>query len=96
MALTKIRQKNQVTLPDTVRTAAGLKVGDLLDATVVRGGVFLRPKAVVDKVELDRRLGEALADVKAGRVSKPYKSARALVRDALGRGRERSKNRTVR
>lgn len=96
MALTRIRPKNQVTLPDPVRDAAGLKVGDLLDATVVRGGVLLRAKAVVDKVELSSRLDEAIADVKAGRVSKPYRSARALVRDALKPGRERTKNRPVR
>ena len=96
MALTRIRSKNQVTLPDPVRAAAGLKVGDLLDASVVRGGVLLRAKDVVDKVELDRRLDEALEDVAAGRMSKAYKSARALVRDATRRGRERAKNRAVR
>jgi len=89
MALTKIREKNQVTLPDTVRTAAGLKVGDLLDATVVRGGVLLRAKAIIDKVELDRRLGEAEADYKAGRTIGPFKTASATMRALKQRARAR-------
>ena len=95
MALTRIKPKFQVTIPQAAREAVGLKIGDFLEATPTKEGVLLRPKQLVDrKVELDRRLDEALADVKAGRVSKPYKSARTLVRDALGRGR--TKNRPVR
>jgi AbrB family looped-hinge helix DNA binding protein len=97
MALTRIKPKFQVTIPQAAREAVGFKIGDFLEATPTKEGVLLRPKQLVDrKVELDRRLDEALADVKAGRVSKPYKSARPLVRDALGRGRERTKNRPVR
>ena len=89
MALTKMRPKNQVTIPDGVREAAGLRVGDLLDATVLRGGVFLRPKALVDKVELDRRLEDAVADVKAGRVMGPFKTASAAMRALKQRARAR-------
>ncbi len=96
---TKVGPKYQVTIPKKVRDAVGLKVGDLVEATVGRDGIVLRPKVqiLIDKDPVvEKALAEALAEVKAGRVSKPQKSARTLVRDALQRGRELSKNRPVR
>jgi AbrB family looped-hinge helix DNA binding protein len=96
---TRVGPKYQVTIPKKVRDAVGLKVGDLVEATVGRNGIVLRPKVqiLIDKDPVvEKALAEALADVKAGRVSKPHKSARAFVRDALQRGRELSKNRPVR
>ncbi len=82
MALTRIKPKFQITLPQAARDEVGLKVGDFLDATPTRGGILLRPKVVVDmdKVELDRRLEAAMADVKAGRVLGPFKTASATMR----------------
>jgi AbrB family looped-hinge helix DNA binding protein len=82
MALTRIKPKFQITLPQSARTPVGLKVGDFLDATPTRGGILLRPKVVVDmdKVELDKRLEAAVADVKAGRVLGPFKTASATMR----------------
>lgn len=52
MALVKLKQKGQLTLPVTVRRALSLSQGDLLEATVEDGKVVLYPKAVVDR---DRR-----------------------------------------
>jgi hypothetical protein len=66
--------------------------------TVGREGIVLRPKVqiLIDKDPIvEKVLAEALADVKAGRVSKPHTSARGLIRDALRRGRELTKNRPV-
>ena len=96
---TRVGPKYQVVIPKKVREAAGLKVGDLVEATLGRDGIVLRPKVqvLIDKdPAVERALAEALADVKAGRVSKPHRSARAAVRDALRCGRELSKNRPVR
>ena len=89
MALTRIKPKFQITLPQAAREEVGLKVGDLLDATPTRGGILLRPKVVVDmdKVELDRRLQAAVADVKAGRVLGPFKTASAAMRALKQRAR---------
>ena len=87
MALTRIKPKFQVTIPRAARIKSDLKVGDLLDATPTRGGILLRPKVVVDKVELDKRLEAAEADVKAGRVHGPYKTASAAVRALKKRAR---------
>ena len=52
MALVKLKQKGQLTLPVAVRKALSLGQGDLLEATVEDGKVVLYPKAVVDR---DRR-----------------------------------------
>jgi AbrB family looped-hinge helix DNA binding protein len=76
---TKVGHKYQVVIPKRIRDAAGLKVGDYVEANLTREGILLRPKTLVDR-DLNNALKEALADVAAGRMSKPFKSARALVR----------------
>jgi AbrB family looped-hinge helix DNA binding protein len=75
----KIGPKFQVVIPKSIRKAAGLRVGDYVEARLTRDGIVLRPKVLVDR-GLERALEEALADLAAGRVSKPFKSARDLVR----------------
>jgi AbrB family looped-hinge helix DNA binding protein len=49
MSLTKIGPKFQVTIPKDARTAVGLNVGDLVEATVTKNGVLLRPQVVLHK-----------------------------------------------
>jgi AbrB family looped-hinge helix DNA binding protein len=81
MALTKVGPKYQVTIPKATREAAGLKVGDFVEAKAGRHGVVtLRPKAVIDKSYIDKRLREAEEDIKAGRVYGPFKSAKDMIR----------------
>ena len=62
MALVTIKDKFQVTLPAKLRARIGVRVGDLMDATVHEDGILLRPKAVVDRkavaAELERMLRE--------------------------------------
>src|SRR5262249_6409770 len=78
---TKGGQKFQVTIPKNVREAVGLKVGDLVEATVRRGGIVLRQKALIDKtVGLARQLEESEAAVRAGRVLGPFTSAGAAMK----------------
>jgi hypothetical protein len=50
-----------------------------MEADLTKGGIVLCPKVLVDR-DLNSALKEALADVAAGRMSKPVASARALVR----------------
>lgn len=93
----RVGPKFQVTIPKKVRDALGIKAGDLVETMLGREGAIIRPVELVPrKVDIERELEAAMADVKAGRMSKPFKSARALVRDARRRGRELSKNRSVR
>jgi AbrB family looped-hinge helix DNA binding protein len=91
-AVTRIGPKYQVVIPKKVREAVRLNVGDFVEATAVGQKVLLRPKIVVDRT-LEAALEEAIADVGAGRVSRSFRSARALVRDLKRRGRRaRPKN----
>ncbi len=49
MALVKIKEKYQVTLPAALRQKAGLEVGDLLEAKVAGKKITLTPKSVPDR-----------------------------------------------
>ena len=75
MALVKIKEKYQVTLPAALREKAGLKVGDLLDAKVEGNKITLTPKGV-----LDRELAQALKEIEQGKTFGPFSSAKDLIR----------------
>jgi AbrB family looped-hinge helix DNA binding protein len=51
MALVKIKDRAQITLPPEVRQALKVGVGDYLEAEVVEGGVLLKPVAVVERTK---------------------------------------------
>lgn len=89
MALTRVKPKFQVTIPEATRKAVGLKVGDFVEATPSKGGIFLRPKVVVDKVDLDKRLEAAEAAYREGRYLGPFKTASAAMRALKRRARTR-------
>jgi bifunctional DNA-binding transcriptional regulator/antitoxin component of YhaV-PrlF toxin-antitoxin module len=69
--LVRVKEKFQVTLPNKLRLKAGLAVGDFLEVAIARGGVItLTPKSLID-----RHIAEGLADMKAGRMRGPFRSA---------------------
>jgi bifunctional DNA-binding transcriptional regulator/antitoxin component of YhaV-PrlF toxin-antitoxin module len=74
MALVSVKNKYQVVIPLNVRKKIGVKVGDLLEASVERGRITFTPKLVVD-----RDLVESLADFKEGRAYGPFASGAELV-----------------
>ncbi|MEO8626157.1 MAG: AbrB/MazE/SpoVT family DNA-binding domain-containing protein [Candidatus Limnocylindrales bacterium] len=74
MALTRVRGKGQVTLPDGIRKAAKLAEGDYLEVTVTGGSVVMRPKKLIDadqawfwSEEWQRGEREASQDIAKGR-----------------------------
>ncbi|HEY3304667.1 MAG TPA: AbrB/MazE/SpoVT family DNA-binding domain-containing protein [Candidatus Binatia bacterium] len=75
MALVKVKEKYQVTLPAEIRKKAEVAVGDLLEATVEGKKITLAPKAM-----LDRELAQAVKEVKEGKTYGPFNSAKSLVR----------------
>lgn len=87
MPLVRVKQKFQVTIPDDIRRQAGLEVGDLLEASAKNNVITLRPKVVDRHPEIDARLHEGLADIKAGRVYGPFDSAEELVSDLRRRAK---------
>jgi AbrB family looped-hinge helix DNA binding protein len=76
---TKVGHKYQVVIPKSIRDAAGLEVGDYIEADLTKEGILLRRKVLVNH-DLNSALKEALVDVAKGRTGKPFKSAGALVR----------------
>jgi len=92
MALTRVKAKFQVTLPKKAREASNLRVGDFVEATPVKGGILLRPKMLVDKVEdLDAQLEASAADVRAGRTLGPFKTAGAAMKAVKAHARRADK-----
>lgn len=74
MSIVRVKTKYQVTLPPAVREKVSIDVGDILEAKVEKGRITLTPKSVID-----RELDEALADLKAGRVSPLFRSAESTI-----------------
>lgn len=66
MTLVKLRERAQLTLPREIREALAVADGDYLEASVVDGGVLLRPVAVVDR-EAARAELRALLDERRSR-----------------------------
>ena len=95
MALVKLRERAQITLPREVRAALKVDEGDYLDAEVVDDGVLLRPVAVADRDAARRRLREMLSGGSRYIGPDPEPSDDELMRmvvddieDARGRDRE--------
>jgi len=47
-AIAILRRKNQITLPAEVSKAAHLEEGDPIEVRLVKGGILLKPKKLVD------------------------------------------------
>ena len=75
MPLVRVKQKFQVTIPDTIRKEVRLEVGNLLEATAHGNTIVLTPKAVVDR-SVEDALSEGLRDLKEGRVFGPFRSVK--------------------
>ena len=77
--LTRVGKRYQVTIPKDVRQAIGLKAGDLVEARPGKGCIILYPKVDSDVVDVEKRLAEAEADLKAGRVYGPFGSVEEML-----------------
>lgn len=84
MAIVKVKEKFQVTLPAKLRKRTGVEVGDFLEARVERGKITLTPKSLVD-----RRLAEALEDVRRERVYGPFDGHQPMVKSLHSNVRKR-------
>ncbi|MGH7836405.1 MAG: AbrB/MazE/SpoVT family DNA-binding domain-containing protein [Candidatus Binataceae bacterium] len=70
----KLGASRQVVIPKRIHDRLGLRHGDYLEVNLERDGVVFRPKALVEK-----RLAEALKDIKQGRVQGPFASAKEMI-----------------
>ena len=60
MALVTVKPKFQVTIPARLRRRIDLREGDLMEASIVEGGIFFRPKDVVDRNAAADRIASIL------------------------------------
>ena len=93
MAAVKIGVSRQVVIPKKIHDQLGLAPGDYLEVELERGKVVMTPKALVEKrfkAELDKRLDEGLADLRAGRSYGPFNSAKELLQDLHRRTKKRA------
>ena len=51
MALVRVKQNFQITLPVEVRNSLGIAQGDFLEATVCDNAIVLTPKTVIDRAD---------------------------------------------
>lgn len=74
MAVIMVKDKYQVVIPSEVRERVNISVGDILKASVRGNTITLTPQSLVD-----REIAEGLEDIRQGRVSPSYISAKDLV-----------------
>jgi bifunctional DNA-binding transcriptional regulator/antitoxin component of YhaV-PrlF toxin-antitoxin module len=80
VALVKLKEKYQLTLPAEVCKKADLNVGDLLEAKVQGKKITLAPTVVVNREFIEKRLALAEEDIKKGKVSPAFSSTKAAIR----------------
>jgi len=70
----KLGSSRQVVIPKKIHDELGLKPGDYLEVEVLGGRLVLTPKVLIEK-----RLEEAMEDVRRGRVHGPFPSVDAML-----------------
>jgi AbrB family looped-hinge helix DNA binding protein len=109
-SIVKLQRKGQLTIPNHMRERIGLAEGDYIQVASRGSKIILEPAQVVtrtaaeelspaQKRQLDARLAEGLADVKAGRVHGPFataKEASAYIERIVGDRRARKTKRASR
>ena len=77
----KIGVSRQIVIPKIFHDALRLSPGDYIEVERQGGKLLLTPKRLVEKhSDIERGIAEGLADMRAGRVSGPFRTARELKR----------------
>ncbi|MGA3042848.1 MAG: AbrB/MazE/SpoVT family DNA-binding domain-containing protein [Bryobacteraceae bacterium] len=85
MPIVTVKNNYQVVIPRRVREQIGVAIGDVLEASAVKGNIVLRPKSIVD-----RGIAEGLEDIEKGRIHGPYRTVAAAMKAFQARGRRDS------
>ncbi|MDH3604149.1 MAG: AbrB/MazE/SpoVT family DNA-binding domain-containing protein [Candidatus Tectomicrobia bacterium] len=65
MALLKVKQKSQITLPAALRKQFNLQEGDYLEAEAVENGILLKPVSIINRQQARQELRDVLDQVHA-------------------------------
>jgi AbrB family looped-hinge helix DNA binding protein len=88
MQVVTVKHKFQIVIPQHIREQVHVEIGDLLEASVEDGKITFTPKTLVD-----RRLAEALQDLKQGRTHGPYPTSRQAIQALEARARPYARKR---
>jgi len=85
MPLVKVLRNGQITMPKGFRKVLGIKEGDVLEASLGKTGVLLKPKVLVDRESIlskkgERKIKEALDAYRKGE-AKSFKNAGDLIQE---------------
>ncbi|MGR3309861.1 MAG: AbrB/MazE/SpoVT family DNA-binding domain-containing protein [Candidatus Brocadiales bacterium] len=85
MPFVKVLRHGQITLPKKYREALGIDEGQILEVELKESMVILKPKVLVDKGSTlspkgERKIKEALGDLRKGRVKK-FENVEDLIKD---------------
>ncbi|HEX9637265.1 MAG TPA: AbrB/MazE/SpoVT family DNA-binding domain-containing protein [Acidobacteriota bacterium] len=90
MAAVKVGTSRQVVIPKQLFSELGLSPGDYVEIEREKDRLVLTPKTLIDK-----RLAEALDDLRHGRVSRSFHSAEELIADLhRKRAQQRARKKT--
>lgn len=85
MALTKVTRNFQVSIPKEIRDKIRIEQGDFIEVSERDGEIVMTPKKLIDadqawfwSPEWQKGEREADEDIKAGRVSGPFKTIEEL------------------
>ena len=85
MPLVRVLRNGQITMPKGFRKTLGIKPGDVLEATLGKSGVLLKPKVLIDKESVlsekgERKVKEALDAYRKGE-RRSFKNAEDLIQE---------------
>ena len=85
MPLVKVLRNGQITMPKGFRKVLGIKEGDVLEASLGKTGVLLKPKDLIDKKSIlskkgERKVKEALDAYRKGK-ARSFKNVRDLIQE---------------
>jgi AbrB family looped-hinge helix DNA binding protein len=64
MPLVKVIRNGQITIPKELRKVLGIEEGDLLEVKLTKGGMTIKPKAVVDRESAKGRFFQMVEEVR--------------------------------
>jgi AbrB family looped-hinge helix DNA binding protein len=85
MPLVRVLRNGQITMPKGLRKVLGIKEGDVLEVTLGKTGVLLKPKVLIDKESVlsrkgKRKVKEALDAYRRGE-TRSFKNAGDLIQE---------------
>ena len=85
MPLVRVLRNGQITMPKGFRKVLGIKEGDVLEASLGKTGVLLKPKVLIDKESVlskkgERKVKEGLDAYRKGE-ARSFKNAEDLIQE---------------